>query len=268
MELIILVFLIMVFLSIGSLSSVVIHRLILMEFTDTTLNLFTPRSHCPECKKSISLINLIPLFGFLIQKGKCVNCKVAISYKYPLHEFIHLVSGLSIYFLFNINLFSILIYILFTIFYILFVCDIEKFYIPFYLNLSISIIGVSGAYYGNLFNIDTLNLLNTSQFELSLYGFIVGYSILWLINFCFKFLKNQDGIGGGDFLLLGGIGSLVGPISLAPVIFIGSLATLFVGLIGKYDLKKELPLASGFIIGLLIYLLIKFFELSLFGLVL
>ncbi|NCW11222.1 MAG: prepilin peptidase, partial [Proteobacteria bacterium] len=31
---------------------------------------------------------------------------------------------------------------------------------------------------------------------------------------------------------------------------------------------KELPLASGFIIGLLIYLLIKFFELSLFGLVL
>jgi prepilin signal peptidase PulO-like enzyme (type II secretory pathway) len=81
-------------------------------------------------------------------------------------------------------------------------------------------------------------------------------------------LKKQDGIGGGDFLLLGGIGSLIGPISLAPVIFIGSLATLFVGLIGKNDLKKELPLGSGFIIGLLIYLLIKFFELSLFGLVL
>jgi hypothetical protein len=60
---------------------------------------------------------------------------------------------------------------------------------------------------------------------------------------------------------------LVGPISLGPVIFIGSLSTLFLGLIGKYDLKKELPLASGFIIGLLIYLLIKFFELSLFGLV-
>jgi hypothetical protein len=68
-------------------------------------------------------------------------------------------------------------------------------------------------------------------------------------------------------LLLGGIGSLVGPISLAPVIFIGSLATLFVGVIGKYDLKKELPLGSGFIIGLLVYLLIKFFELSSLGLV-
>ena len=93
-------------------------------------------------------------------------------------------------------------------------------------------------------------------------------AIITFLNFCFKLLKKQDGIGGGDFLLLGGIGSLVGPISLAPVIFIGSLATLFVGLIGKYDLKKELPLASGFIIGLLIYLLIKFFELSLFGLVL
>jgi prepilin signal peptidase PulO-like enzyme (type II secretory pathway) len=118
MELIFLFFLIMVFLSIGSLSSVVIHRLILMEFTDTRINLFTPRSHCPQCKKSISLINLIPLFGFLIQKGKCINCKVAISYKYPLHEVIHIVTGLSIYLLFNINLFSILIYILFSILYI------------------------------------------------------------------------------------------------------------------------------------------------------
>ena len=267
MELIFLFFLIMVFLSIGSLSSVVIHRLILMEFTDTRINLFTPRSHCPQCKKSISLINLIPLFGFLIQKGKCINCKVAISYKYPLHEVIHIVTGLSIYLLFNINLFSILIYILFSIFYILFVCDIEKFYIPFYLNLLISIIGLSAAYYGNIFNIDTFNLLSASQFELSLYGFIFGYSVLWLINFCFKFLKKQDGIGGGDFFLLCGIGSLVGPISLAPVIFIGSLATLFVGVIGKYDLKKELPLGSGFIIGLLVYLLIKFFELSSLGLV-
>ena len=267
MGLIILAFLIIVFLSVGSLSSVVIHRLILMEFTDTRLNLFTPRSHCPECKKSISLINLIPLFGFLIQQGKCINCKVAISYKYPLHEIIHLLVGLSIYFLFNINVFSILIYILFSIFYIILVCDIEKFYIPFYLNLLISVIGLSAAYYGNIFNIDTFNVLNTSQFELSLYGFIFGYSILWLINFCFKFLKKQDGIGGGDFLLLGGIGSLVGLISLAPVIFIGSLATLFLGLIGKINLKNELPLGSGLIIVLLIYLLIKFFELSLFGLV-
>ena len=264
MELIFLFSLIMVFLTIGSFSSVVIYRLILMEFTDTSINLFTPRSHCPKCKKNISLINLIPLFGFLIQQGKCINCKVAISYKYTLHEIIHLVAGLSIYFLFNINLFSILIYILFSIFYILFVCDIEKFYIPFYLNLLISIIGLSAAYHGNIFNIDTFNILNTSQFQLSLYGFIFGYSILWLINFCFKFLKKQDGIGGGDFLLLGGIGSLVGPINLAPVIFIGSLATLFLGLIGKFDLKNELPLGSGLIIGLLIYLLIKFSELSLF----
>ena len=102
------------------------------------------------------------------------------------------------------------------------------------------------------------------KFKLSLYGFICGYSILWLINFCFKFLKKQDGIGGGDFLLLAGIGSLVGPISLAPVIFLGSVATLSLALIGKYDLKNQLPLGSGLIIGLLIYLIITIFELSLF----
>ena len=267
MELIFLFILMTIFLSIGSFSSVVIYRLILIEFTNTKINLFTPRSHCPKCKKSISLINLIPLFGFIIQKGKCINCRAKISCKYPLHEVIHVIAGLSIYFLFDINLFSILIYILFSIFYILFVCDMEKFYLPFYLNLSILIIGLSVAYHGNIFHIDTLNILNSTQFKLSFYGFICGYFILWLINFVFKLIKKQDGIGGGDFLLLGGIGSLVGPISLAPIIFIGSLSTLFIGLIQRYDLNNQLPLGSGLIIGLFIFLLVKFFELSFFGFV-
>ena len=107
-----------------------------------------------------------------------------------------------------------------------------------------------------------------TQFELSIYGFIVGYFILWFINIIYKSFKKRDGIGGGDFLLLGGIGSLVGPFILPPIIFIGSISTLILGLIYKLNLNNELPLGSGLIIGLFIYLLARFFELSLFGLVL
>ena len=268
MELVSLIFLIALFLCIGSFSSVVIYRLILMEFSNTNINLFKPRSHCPKCKKNISLIHLIPLVGYLLQQGKCINCKRKISCKYPLHELIHAAAGLFIYFYFGINFTSFLIYILFSIFYILFECDLQKLFLPFYLNCLITIIGFSTAFNGNIFHIESLNVFNITQFELSIYGFVVGYFILWLINIIYKFFKKRDGIGGGDFLLLGGIGSLVGPFILPPIIFIGSISTLILGLIYKLNLNNELPLGSGLIIGLFIYLLARFFELSLVGLVL
>ena len=267
MELIPLILLIPLFLSIGSFSSVVIYRLIAIEFSNTDINLFLPRSHCPKCKKNISFINLIPLVGYLLQKGRCMNCEKVISYKYPLYELIHLITGLFIYLNFGINLISALIYILFTIFYILFECDLQKLFLPFYLNILISIFGFSIAFNGTIFHIESFGIICTSQFILSIYGFIGGYFILWFINICYRFLKEKDGIGGGDFLLLGGIGSLVGPFSLAPVIFIGSISTLFLALCCKLNTSEELPLGSGLIAGLGIYLLANFFELSLFGLV-
>ncbi|NCX10848.1 MAG: prepilin peptidase [Proteobacteria bacterium] len=267
MELASLILLIALFLCIGSFSSVVIYRLISMEFSNTNINLFSPRSHCPNCKKNISFVHLIPLVGYLLQKARCVNCKEIISYKYPLYELMHLITGLFIYINFGINLMSALIYILFSMFYILFECDLQKLFLPFYLNILISIFGFSIAFNGAIFHIESFGIIGSSQFILSIYGFIGGYFILWFINICYKFFKKKDGIGGGDFLLLGGIGSLVGPFSLAPIIFIGSISTLLLTLTPKLNTSSELPLGSGLIVGLGIYLLARFFELSLHGLV-
>ena len=40
-----------------------------------------------------------------------------------------------------------------------------------------------------------------------LLGLVFGYGLLFSINLLHRILKNVDGIGSGDFLLLGGIGS-------------------------------------------------------------
>lgn len=265
MELASLILLIPFFLSIGSFSSVVIYRLISIEFLKSNINLFLPRSHCPKCKKTISFLHLIPLVGYLLQKGSCINCKEKISYKYPLLELVHLFVGLFLYINFGINLTFALIYLLFSIFYILFECDIQKLFLPFYLNILISVIGFSIAFNGSIFHIESFGIYDLSQFVLSIYGFIGGYFILWFINFCYKFFKKRDGIGGGDFLLLGGIGSLIGPFALAPILFIGSISTLLLALVCKLNTSAELPLGSGLIVGFGIYLLANFFELFVFG---
>lgn len=44
------------------------------------------RSYCPTCKKSLVWYELIPILSFLLQRGKCRNCKERISSVYPIVE--------------------------------------------------------------------------------------------------------------------------------------------------------------------------------------
>ncbi|MDO8429924.1 MAG: prepilin peptidase [bacterium] len=44
------------------------------------------RSHCPQCGKTLNWYELVPVFSFLIQKGKCRSCGEKISWQYPLVE--------------------------------------------------------------------------------------------------------------------------------------------------------------------------------------
>ncbi len=40
------------------------------------------RSHCPKCHHQLSWYELIPVISFLLQAGKCRNCKKPISFQY------------------------------------------------------------------------------------------------------------------------------------------------------------------------------------------
>jgi|SRR3989344_5022363 len=44
------------------------------------------RSACFTCRKELRAIELIPLFSFFMQGGKCTNCKSRISWQYPAIE--------------------------------------------------------------------------------------------------------------------------------------------------------------------------------------
>jgi leader peptidase (prepilin peptidase)/N-methyltransferase len=58
------------------------------------------RSFCPNCRKSITWFDNIPLLSFLLLRGKCRNCKKKISWRYFLIE-----SGTAavfVFYLFNL----------------------------------------------------------------------------------------------------------------------------------------------------------------------
>jgi leader peptidase (prepilin peptidase)/N-methyltransferase len=49
------------------------------------------RSHCMHCKQTLRWFELVPVFSFLIQGGRCRRCKARLSIQYPIVE---LISGI------------------------------------------------------------------------------------------------------------------------------------------------------------------------------
>lgn len=48
--------------------------------------IITGRSQCPQCKKTLSFFELIPVLSFVAQRGKCRNCDKRIAWWYPAIE--------------------------------------------------------------------------------------------------------------------------------------------------------------------------------------
>lgn len=64
----------------GSFVTVLVHRLPRGE------SIVTPRSRCPQCETEIRAIDNIPVFSYLILRGRCRTCRQRISIEYPLTE--------------------------------------------------------------------------------------------------------------------------------------------------------------------------------------
>lgn len=66
--------------SVGSFINVVVYRLPL------GLSLSSPGSRCPRCLHPIRLQHNVPILGWLLLRGRCADCQLPISGRYPLVE--------------------------------------------------------------------------------------------------------------------------------------------------------------------------------------
>jgi prepilin signal peptidase PulO-like enzyme (type II secretory pathway) len=61
------------------------------------------RSCCPKCLTKLGGVDLIPLFSWLIQRGRCRHCKQTISLFYPATELISILVTLGLYYVFGLT---------------------------------------------------------------------------------------------------------------------------------------------------------------------
>src|SRR5699024_12269919 len=93
------------------------------------------RSECMHCKSELSWFELIPIFSYVLQKGKCRHCHTSISLIYPIIElctgFLFLFAYIYIGWSFALIVFMLLI----SLSIIVLVSDLRYMLIPNYLLL-------------------------------------------------------------------------------------------------------------------------------------
>ena len=223
---------------VGSFLNVVIHRLPLMmeqelsrechEYlgtpaTDTGtsehINLLTPASRCPACGHRIRSLENIPVISFLFLRGKCSECSTPISWRYPAVETATAILSIAaaLHFGYSMQLLAVLVFTWAMV--PLFLIDFDKQILPDAITLPLLWLGLICSLDGVF--IDS---------HASIIGAAAGYLSLWLIYHLFRLATGKEGMGYGDFKLLGAIGAWVGWQSLPLVVLISSVVGAAIGI--------------------------------------
>lgn len=207
-----------------------------------------PPSHCPNCNHQLKILDLIPVFSFILQRGKCRYCKNKIAWYYPVFEFLcgvifmlcYLVFGITPELLKALTFVSMLIIIMVSDFNYMIIPDEVLLFFGCLLALEIGII-------------DGYKVLISSLIN-GLIAFVAMYLLKTLGDFMFK----KESMGGGDIKLMFIFGLVLGAPLAIISIFIGSLVGLPISLILLSKNSEHIvPFGPYLSIGAIIILLLN-----------
>ena len=199
----------------------------------SNISIVSPPSFCPQCKKTLNPLMLIPIFSYIFLKGKCWHCKSPIKSSYLFYEILMGIFSVVFFVTFEVSWISILKYIVCILIIIQILLDYRFLLLSTNISILIILLGLGLAYLD----------IKISILE-SLIGLCLGYTSLWLINFIFKTIKSRDGIGDGDFIFLAALCSVLGYKLIGPIVLGASIISLIIYLISSKE-NKLLPFGTG-----------------------
>lgn len=248
------------------------------------------RSKCDACGKALRPKNLIPILSFIIQKGRCSNCKSKISWYYPLSEVLSglffvlssQVTSFNIFEMFEkfsaLSLIGFLFMVtIFSVYEVLLLTDLKFLIIPD--KIVLPAIGFVA-----LFNIG-INVFNLFEYRRVLenddfgkYLIKVGYFndqviaiakqvgvnflsalLIGLFFFLLVWATKGRGMGGGDIrlsVLVGLVNSF--PYNLIAIFFgffTGAVVSVFLIILKRKTLKSIVPFGPFLIFGSIVCIL-------------
>lgn len=207
---------------VGSFLNVVIHRVPLYQ------SIVWPSSRCPRCGENIKSFDNVPMLSYLLLRGRCRNCKVCISPRYPLVEGLTgLLFALAAYD-FGLSLALVSALVLIAVLVALAGTDLEHRLLPNVIvgpaaavGLVLSVVGDPASWW--------VYLVSAVGVAGGLFALALAYS---------------GGMGMGDVKMGGMLGAFLGPYA-ALAVFLGALLGVIVGgvlmAVGKIQRRSALP---------------------------
>jgi leader peptidase (prepilin peptidase)/N-methyltransferase len=223
---------------VGSFLNVCIHRLPRGE------SIVFPPSHCPNCQRRLSVLDLVPVLGYFLILGRCRYCRAAISPRYPVVEFLSAVGfafayqqtgGEPVALAFQLLFLATLLVIFFT--------DLEMQVIP---DGAIWLGTAAGLLY---------NFSRGLQhyFLPALLGMLLGYILLFIIGRIGTMVFKKEALGEGDLYLAACLGAVLGWEGMLLAVFVGYLvAGALVGILlitNRVRMGQYIPLGPALAVG-------------------
>lgn len=239
-------------LAVGSFLNVVIHRLPKMldrewkaqcleylgsaapqapqptESVPPAYNLVVPRSGCPSCGHSITMLENIPVLSYLFLKGRCSACGTRISARYPIVEALTGVVSGYIAWRYGFTLAAVFALVFCWALIALTFIDADTQLLPDDITLPLLWIGLIANLGGAFTDLNSAVL-----------GALLGYLVLWAVYWCFKILTGKEGMGYGDFKLLAALGAWLGWQMLPLIILLSAAVGAVVGIVGILVAGRE-----------------------------
>lgn len=201
---------------IGSFLNVVIYRIPKGE------SIVFPSSKCQSCQRPLKWYHNIPIFSWLFLKGQCHYCTSPISKQYPMIEFLTGLIFVAVFWKMGLTIFALTTSIVFTALLALTMIDFKYMAVPDSINFFA--FGVA--------------LIQPNFFDAILYGLLAAGG-LYLVGVISSFIACRQAMGGGDVILAGTMGALLGFPNFFIALFLSAILALIPSLLATYHAKDH-----------------------------
>lgn len=212
-------------------------------------------SACRVCKAQLKTWDLIPVFSWILKKGRCSSCGVAISKTYPLTELGCMLAACFIYFHFGLTAEAFFLLIAVPFLAALFVIDLQHMLLPNRLVFILALIGLARLMLG-AFVFETIEpaLIGMNYI---LGGFVFGI-LAWFLSYIFKIFLKKDALGFGDVKFFAVAGVWLGVTKLADFCILAGVIGVLLALLWRFVKQEEVfPFGPALILSFFILLFVE-----------
>lgn len=207
------------------------------------------RSRCPSCHAPLGIKDLVPVFSWLLSRGRCRHCGDKISAIYPAIELATMVLAFGIFWSWGLTAVVAPLLLMVPFLVAAVVIDWKHMILPDDINISLTmlallyvLLGFWQAGWASGFLIDALT------------GAALLFGLMFGVSFILSKVKNRQALGRGDLKFLPAAGLFLGVSALPTYLALSGILGLFTALLkGGKAQNAAFPFGPALVISLYIH---------------